>query len=118
MRRARNLVALLSSVLLGLALLAAAHPSMGNAPGAGTHPVLTAQSRTNTVVPLLGKRWFRTALAGVAAFRDAGQLGCRARTRARPGAGPRWFPPFRAGSPEPVATRPAPTHPERRSLFR
>jgi hypothetical protein len=58
MRRAWGPVALLSFVLLGIALLAAARPSMGSAPGAGTHPVLTAQSRTDAVDPLLGKRWF------------------------------------------------------------
>jgi hypothetical protein len=57
MRRARGLVALLSSVLLGLALLAAAQPSAGRAPDSGTYRALAAQSGPGTLVPLLGKRW-------------------------------------------------------------
>ena len=58
MRHARGVVALLSSLLLALVLLAAAQPSVGSAPDAGMHRVLTAQSRPGTAAPLLGKRWF------------------------------------------------------------
>ncbi len=58
MRHARGPVALLSSVLLGLSLLAAAQPSAVPAPDTGTHRALAAHSSPGTLVPLLGKRWF------------------------------------------------------------
>jgi hypothetical protein len=57
MRHARGLVALLSSLLLALALIAAAQPSTGSAPDRGTHRALAAVSRPGTPAPLVGKRW-------------------------------------------------------------
>jgi hypothetical protein len=58
MRRARRLLALLRPVLLGLVLVAAAHPGSGSPADLGTRWAAAAPSATLRVpAPLLGKRW-------------------------------------------------------------
>jgi len=58
MRRARGVLALLSSVLLGLVLVAAGQPGSGRAPDLGKRWVSPAPpGAAHLPTPLLGKRW-------------------------------------------------------------
>ncbi len=58
MRRARGVLALLSSVLLGLVLIAAAQPGAVHAPDVGKRWAVAARPGDAGVpAPLVGKRW-------------------------------------------------------------
>lgn len=58
MRRAPGVLALLSSVLLGLALVGAAQPRSGHAPDLGKRWAAVAPpASAHVLTPTLGKRW-------------------------------------------------------------
>ena len=57
MRCLRGAAALLRSVVLGIAIVAAAQPGAATSPDPGPWAAAPSPASTHALIPLLGKRW-------------------------------------------------------------